>query len=224
MADEKILSYNDVVLRRSDLDILSGPKFLNDQIIEFYFSFLSSGFPSQDTLFVPPSISFWIANCPDPKSLKDFVEPLAFPERKVVLFSVNNNMDVTMAEGGTHWSLLVYDRSANVFVHHDSIAGFNNCHAKRLYKAVAGFMGFSGSAPNSQLIEYVDTPQQINCYDCGLYVTAFAKLICHWHESGRSKSKDSLWFSVLKEEVGPSLVSEMRSEILKLIKDLMEKK
>ncbi|KAK9124358.1 hypothetical protein Sjap_013960 [Stephania japonica] len=211
MADEKILSYNDVVLRRSDLDILSGPKFLNDRIIEFYISFLSSGFPSQDILLVPPSISFWMANCPDPESLKDFVEPLKFPERKVVLFSVNNNMDVTMAEGGTHWSLLVYERSANAFVHHDSIAGFNNRHAKRLYKAVVGFMGFSSSTSNLQFIEYVDTPQQVNCYDCGLYVIAIAKLICHWHENGRSKSEAGLWFSELKEEVEPSLVSGMRT-------------
>lgn len=63
-ADEKILSYNDVVLRRSDLHILSGPYFLNDRIIEFYFSYLSSCHPSQDILLVPPSIAFWIIQCP----------------------------------------------------------------------------------------------------------------------------------------------------------------
>ncbi|GMP88376.1 hypothetical protein CsSME_00040394 [Camellia sinensis var. sinensis] len=34
-ADEKSLSYNSVVLRRSDLDILSGPYFLDNRIIEF---------------------------------------------------------------------------------------------------------------------------------------------------------------------------------------------
>ncbi|CAL1392928.1 unnamed protein product [Linum trigynum] len=35
--DEIIPSYNDDVLRRSDLRILSGPRFLTDRIIEFYF-------------------------------------------------------------------------------------------------------------------------------------------------------------------------------------------
>ncbi|KAL7201891.1 hypothetical protein ACSBR1_033562 [Camellia fascicularis] len=50
-ADEKILSYNDVVLRRSDLDILSGPYFLNDRIIEFYFSYLHVILPRRSYWF-----------------------------------------------------------------------------------------------------------------------------------------------------------------------------
>ncbi|KAL0369713.1 UNVERIFIED_CONTAM: NEDD8-specific protease 1 [Sesamum angustifolium] len=82
-ADEKILSYDDVVLRRSDLDILSGPYFLNDRIIEFYFSYLTSCYPSEDILLIPPSIAFWIKECPDISSLKDFVEPLHLPRRKL---------------------------------------------------------------------------------------------------------------------------------------------
>ena len=90
-ADEKILSYNDVVLRRSDLEILSGPYYLNDRIIEFYFSLLSSSHPSQDILLVPPSIAFWITNCPDVCGLKDFLEPLKFPDKKLVIFPVNSN-------------------------------------------------------------------------------------------------------------------------------------
>ena len=70
-----ILSYNDVVLRRSDLDILSGPRFLNDRLIEFYFSYLTSCYPSPYISLVPPSIAFWIMNCPDTRSLRDFIEP-----------------------------------------------------------------------------------------------------------------------------------------------------
>ncbi|KAF8397629.1 hypothetical protein HHK36_016549 [Tetracentron sinense] len=222
-ADEKILSYNDVVLRQSDVEILSGPYFLNDRIIEFYFSYLASSCPSKDILLVPPSISFWVANCPDFESLKDFVGPLILSDKKLVIFAINNNDDVTQAEGGTHWSLLAYERNANVFVHHDSIAGSNKWHAKRLYKAVAGFMDTSNSAPNVKYVECTSMPQQMNGYDCGLYVTATAKVICRWHESGGSKSKADLWSSALKEQVSPSAVSEMRNEIRGLITDFMAK-
>ncbi|XP_042505201.1 NEDD8-specific protease 1 [Macadamia integrifolia] len=220
--NEKILNYNDVILRRLDLDILRGPYFLNDRIIEFYFSYLTSCYPSKDILLVPPSISFWLTNCPDPESLKDFTEPLKLPDKKLIIFVVNNNDDVTMAEGGTHWTLLAYERSMNAFVHHDSMAGSNSLHAKRLRKSLLGVLG-SSCSDSCHYLEYTDTPQQRNGYDCGLYVLSIAKVICHWHGSVGSKDRDALWFSTLKEQVVPSAVAKMRSEILSLIRDLMLK-
>ena len=121
--EDIILSYNDVVLRQSDLHILSEPEFLNDRIIEFYLSYLHSQFPSPDIMLVPPSISFWITNCPDGESVKHFVEPLKLPEKKLIIFPVNDNIDLTKAEGGNHWSLLAFERDANLYVHHDSLGG-----------------------------------------------------------------------------------------------------
>lgn len=220
-ADEKILSYNDVVLRRSDLDILSGPYFLNDRIIEFYFSFLSSCYPSEDILLAPPSIAFWISNCPDTESLKDFLQPLNLFSKKLVILPVNNNDDVTVSEGGSHWSLLAFERNANVFVHHDSYGGINSRHAKRLYKAIAGYMG---TDDHCKYLEWDKTPQQVNGYDCGLYVAAIAKAICSWYGSGGLKDGDQLWFSVVNEQVSPSVVAEMRNDILRLIRSLMAAK
>ena len=38
--DEWVLSHGDVVLIRSDLAILRGPRFINDRIIAFYFAHL----------------------------------------------------------------------------------------------------------------------------------------------------------------------------------------
>ncbi|GMI92301.1 hypothetical protein like AT5G60190 [Hibiscus trionum] len=222
-ADEIILSYNDVVLRRSDLEILSGPYYLNDRIIEFYFSLLSSSHPSQDILLVSPSIAFWITNCPDVDDLKSFLEPLKLSDKNLVIFPVNNNDDVSLAEGGSHWSLLAYYRSADVFVHHDSNHQMNRRHAMKLYKSVVGYISGSSSDGNKYL-ECIGTPQQVNGYDCGLYVTATARTICSWYGSGESKNDKDLWFSAVKGQVTPLVVSELRKEILGLIKDLMAKK
>ncbi|GAB4859247.1 hypothetical protein Ancab_010707 [Ancistrocladus abbreviatus] len=220
-ANEMILSYHDVVLRRSDLDILSGPCFLNDRIIEFYFSYLSSCYCSDDLLLVPPSIAFWVGSCPGKESLKDFVEPLNLGAKKVVIFPINDNEDVTQAEGGSHWSLLAFERDTNLFIHHDSYGGTNSRHARRLYASVVEFMGSSES--NRRYMEYSQTPQQVNGYDCGLYVIAIARAICNWYGSGGSKhhKEDGLWFSVVKEQVTPSAVSSMRPEVLGLIRSLM---
>ncbi|XP_062081985.1 NEDD8-specific protease 1 isoform X2 [Humulus lupulus] len=233
--DEKILSYNDVVLRRSDLDILGGPHLLNDRIIEFYLSYLSSSHASEDILLVPPSISYWIMSCSLSENLKEFVEPLHLPSRSLVLFPVNDNEDVHMAEGGTHWSLLVFERQTNMFIHHDSNGPGNRLPAFRLYNVILKYMSDSGSASNAgftcsaskaRFTECTDIPRQVNGYDCGLYVTAIARVICLWHSNNGNKANDRsyLWFSAAKEQVTPSLVSEMRNEILGLIKDLMAKK
>lgn len=223
-SDDKILSYNDVVLRHSDLDILSGPYFLNDRIIEFYFSYLTTCHPTKDILLVPPSISFWIMNCPHTESLKDFVEPLHFHDKSLVIFPVNDNEDVSTPEAGSHWSLLAFERNRNVFVHHDSNRGINKWHAKQLYNAVVSFMGVSSSASEATYLECTDSPQQENGYDCGLYVTAIARAICSWHECGKDKDEDGLWFHAVKEQVTPSTVAGMRSEILSLIRGLMATK
>uniref|UniRef100_A0A2P2M2A4 Sentrin/sumo-specific protease senp8 n=1 Tax=Rhizophora mucronata TaxID=61149 RepID=A0A2P2M2A4_RHIMU len=223
-ADEKILSYNDVVLRQSDLDILSGPFFLNDRIIEFYFSHLSSVLPLEDVLLVSPAIAFWITNCPDLGSLKDFLEPLKLPNRSLVMFPVNNNDDVSLPEGGSHWSLVVYWRNQKVFVHHDSYGATNERYARQLYKAVVGFLGTSDTGPETTYMEFTDSPQQVNGYDCGIYVTAIAKAICHWHETCDHKEADDMWFSDVKEKINPYTVADMRVEILWLIKGFMENK
>ncbi|GMG98825.1 hypothetical protein Nepgr_000665 [Nepenthes gracilis] len=221
-ADEKILSYNDVVLRQSDLDILSGPFFLNDRIIEFYFSYLMSSYPSDDILLVSPVVAFWIGNCPDEEALRVFMEPLNLGAKKLVIFPINDNNDVTRAEGGSHWSLLAFERNANIFVHHDSFRGANSWHAERLYASVVGFMGCSES--HGRYVEYADTPQQVNGYDCGVFVIAIARAICCWYvSSGGSNGddEDGLWFSAMKEQVTLSAVAEMRSVILRLIRSLM---
>ncbi|CAI9105181.1 OLC1v1004045C1 [Oldenlandia corymbosa var. corymbosa] len=217
MEDEKVLSYGDVVLRRSDLGILSGPHFLNDRIIEFYFSYLSSDLSAEDVLLVPPSISQWIKECPG--SIEDFVKPLNFRQKKLILFPVNDNTDVSLAEGGCHWSLLAYLRSGKVFVHHDSSSGsMNAIQARRLLSRVQPYTVYDAS-----FVECPSVPKQTNGYDCGLYVCAFARAICNWFKevSEENVDKKKLWFDDLAT-ITPSSVSQMRGEIHDLIKSLME--
>ncbi|KAG7534919.1 Ulp1 protease family C-terminal catalytic domain [Arabidopsis thaliana x Arabidopsis arenosa] len=214
--DDKILSYEDVVLRRSDLDILNGPNFLNDRVIEFYLSFLSTVHSSPTISLIPPSIAFWISNCPDTEYLKDFMKPLNLRDKDLLIFPVNDNSNVEVAEGGLHWSLLVYYKEANTFVHHDSFMGVNKWSAKQLFKAVSPFV----SNGDASYKECTDTPQQKNGYDCGVFLLAIARVICEWFSAGGMKNRDELWFTNVKETV-PDLVNHLREEILGLIKRLM---
>ncbi|XP_056682343.1 NEDD8-specific protease 1 isoform X1 [Spinacia oleracea] len=217
--DDMILSYSDVVLRRSDLDILSGPHFLNDRIIEFYLSYISSCYPSDNILLVPPSIAFWLQNCSDEESYKAFVEPLNLAAKDLVIFPVNNNDDVTKAEAGSHWSLLVFYRTSNMFVHHDSCRGLNLACSQKLYTSVVKFVGNLDS--DVKFMEDHSSPQQQNGYDCGLFVIVIATVICSWYTSSDCVDGEHIWFSCVKEQVTPTTVSKMRNQILSLIKGLM---
>ncbi|CAA7025045.1 unnamed protein product [Microthlaspi erraticum] len=217
--DDMILSYNDVVLRRSDLDILNGSDFLNDRVIEFYLSYLSTLHTSSATIsLIPPCITFWISNSPDAGSLKDFMKPLKLRDSDVLIFPVNNNGNVELAEGGSHWSLLVYYKDANTFFHHDSFMGVNRWEAKQLSKAISPFV--SDGDGDAAYRERSDTPQQKNGYDCGVYALAVAQVICQWFGSEGMKNRDELWFTDVKETV-PDLVKHLRRDILELIKKLM---
>ncbi|CAA6657173.1 unnamed protein product [Spirodela intermedia] len=163
--DDRILSFGDVVLRASDLEILRGPHYINDRIIEFCFKDIANDLPN-DILLVPPSISFWIANCIGHESLKDAVGPLDLPSKKL------------------HWSLLVYDRAKDMFVHHDSMLGMNRPHAEQLYRRVKRFVD-----PTASFVEG-STPKQENGYDCGLYVVVIAGVIVRWHLQHAAASSD----------------------------------
>ncbi|KAL0735214.1 hypothetical protein Bca4012_011424 [Brassica carinata] len=218
--DKIILSYNDVVLRRSDLDILNGPNFLNDRVIEFYLSYLSTLHTSPTISLIPPSIAFWISNCPDTESLKDFMKPLRLRDSVLVILPVNDNLDVELAGGGLHWSLLVYHKEANSFFHHDSFMGSNRWSARQLYQAVSPFVSDGDAAAYR---ECSDTPQQKNGYDCGVYLLATAQVICKWFSSGGMKNLDELWLGDVKKNV-PDVVNHLREEILGLIKRLMSEK
>jgi len=245
MGDKEVLKYKDIVLRASDLDVLGGPCYLNDQVIGFYFSYLSSLCGRNDVLFVPPSISFWLANC-DADSREPAVEPLKFLSRRLVVFTVNDCDDLGGGESGTHWSILIYDRSKNSFLHLDTMEGVNYDHAFKLYNSVKEFMGkapgqstlissslkaktkkkdlakqVSKAEPTiaEPLFEEYNAPQQTNGYDCGLYVMAIAKAVCESYSS-RNSGKDADWLSAVQRHVDTSVEMTFRNEVLELIEDL----
>lgn len=222
-------------LSKSALDILDSPCFLSDEIIGFYFTYLTSITDSDDVLFIDPSVSDFLANVDDVDVVKASVEPLEFGTKNLIFFPVNDS---------EHWSLLVYDRKLNMFLHHDSKEGSNDMQAKKLFETLKDCVVRSAngkenikpkkknnnkrsskpsvtssklSAPSVSTppsFEECTTPQQTNGYDCGLFVLAIARAICEWHCS-KKKPNAKYWFK--EKQVNPSIVeSSMRSDLLKL--------
>lgn len=226
--EERVLSHGDVVLIRSDLAILRGPCFINDRIIAFYFAHLSASLQDDDLLLLPPSIPYLLSNLPDSAAVAAVAEPLRLASRRLVLLPVNDNPDASIAEGGSHWTLLILDNvtspSVPRFVHHDSIAGAPNLPiAARLADALRPLLSGSNSKRDTVPLIEGPTPRQTNGYDCGVYVMAIARALCAWWKNGQDQ-RGGDWFQAVRSGVDAHSVEAMRTDLLQLINTLIQEK
>ncbi|KAI3435908.1 hypothetical protein D9Q98_001966 [Chlorella vulgaris] len=200
-----MLSYGDVKLQASDVALLDGPHWLNDQIIGFHFEYLAREVhPTQNEMLLVPGNSTFLLSNLGREGLPVVLKPLGFP-KQLVLFAINDNPDVTEAEGGSHWSLLAYSAASNTFRHYDSLSGSNLAAAQRVFQAA--------KLPGSTFREQ-PAPQQRNGHDCGMYVLALAQLLCRrLAEHGQRTS-----WEVTTDAVTPAGVAALRQEVLQLIR------
>lgn len=121
-----VLSFHEILLHRSDVELLDGPYWLNDTIISFYFEYLErvlfSG--ASELLFVSPEVTQCIKMV-ETEEIKTFLEPLDINRKSFVFFALNDN-DSPDTAGGSHWSLLVYSKPETCFYHLDSSSGSNH--------------------------------------------------------------------------------------------------
>uniref|UniRef100_J3NAK7 WRKY domain-containing protein n=1 Tax=Oryza brachyantha TaxID=4533 RepID=J3NAK7_ORYBR len=114
--------------------------------------------------------------------------------------------------GGSHWTLFVLDNthpdSGPRFVHHDSLPPTNLLPARRLAAVLRPLLPPSARIP---LIEG-PTPRQTNGYDCGVFVLAVARAICHWWATRRQEG-ESDWFEAVKREVNADSVKAMSLQL-----------
>ncbi|GAX78689.1 hypothetical protein CEUSTIGMA_g6127.t1 [Chlamydomonas eustigma] len=235
--DVKVLSFGDVVLRQSDLWLLQGPHWLNDQIIAFFFEYVAQNkfrLISDVILLLPGAISFLLANC-GPTEAGLILEPLQVSSKSVILFAVNDNTDLEAAGGGSHWSLLVYYSGADTFRHYDSAPGRGSrSAATRLHRVVQKVLAPAGQ--ECPLVHVSEMPQQENGHDCGVYVMAMADAICAHsqqmlqgaREAGSSGQSHNLFWSQADIEawerklgswLTSHLVAEFRTQVLDLVSD-----
>ncbi|GLI60307.1 hypothetical protein VaNZ11_002423 [Volvox africanus] len=276
----KVLDYHDVLLREQDISLLEGPHWLNDQVVAFFFEYLSReglhGGPREDDLptptpgqspvpisapaatmqqprrcttddilLLPPATSFLLIHSP-PEMATELLAPLKPDLKALVLFAVNDNSEVDVAAGGSHWTLLVYHRPSNTLRHYDSSPASQgnrsgrssgSAHAAgRLLQAVGPALtgvGREGGHVNSlpSLVEVPYMPRQTNCYDCGVYMLAVAKAVCQWWLRGAGVAgaegvedvakAEAEWDVQEREMRGwltPAYVEGLRSEVLEIIR------
>lgn len=167
-----VLSYRESLLRESDIDLLTGPYWLNDTIISFYFEYLENEVfqENKSLLFISPEVTQCI-KISSQNEVGIFLDPLVQPSRKDFIFFALNDNEMTEYSGGSHWSLLVFSHPERMIFHFDSSNGSNENQAIEFSEKVLRYF----SLPIQGKFESVPCLQQNNSYDCGVHVLCNAE-------------------------------------------------
>lgn len=201
-----VLNFHESLLRKSDVHLLMGPFWLNDQIISFYFEYLEKIIFNDENhlLFISPEVTQCI-KIVEESEINIFLEPLNAAEKLFIFFALNNN--TVDSVGGTHWSLLVFSRPENKFFHYDSMATVNLQTCKQLVNVLKPALNCTEAD-----FENVKCLQQNNGYDCGIHVICNVDVISlHAVKKLKVQGSDQLKNMVIKCK---------RDEILDVIREL----
>ncbi|KAI4612321.1 hypothetical protein J4E83_007874 [Alternaria metachromatica] len=165
--DEAYLSYHDVRVTRADLDSIKSNDWLTDNAIAFWQEYLEreelNAFPKASIVLLRPSMSYMLMQSAEPLSLKEVLPN--FSHTTHVFLPINDNTDVTQAEGGSHWSLLLVSIIDGVSFHYDSMTQSNEREARSTTMKLEQLLG-----KRLRFIPMNDSPQQENGSDCGVFV------------------------------------------------------
>jgi sentrin-specific protease 8 len=108
-------------------------------------------------------MSFMLIQTPDPLTLKDALPD--FTRTTHIFLPINDCRNVEIAEGGSHWSLLLVSVVDGVSFHYDSLNPANHDEAQMASYKLGLLLG-----KKLQFVDLTDSPQQENSSDCGVFV------------------------------------------------------
>ncbi|KAI1466716.1 cysteine proteinase [Daldinia caldariorum] len=153
------LMYEDIKALKND--------WLTDNNIAFWEEFLErevlSKYPQAHIVLLRPSMTFLLMKNKDTDMVRSALPD--FRQITHIFLPINDNRNVSQAEGGSHWSLLLVSIIDGVAFHYDSLDGSNNAEAWEASKRLSSVLG------RSLRFHYLpDSPQQENGSDCGVFV------------------------------------------------------
>lgn len=155
----------------SIMNELLGKSWLSDDIIQHYFDLLNNKL-LQNTPFtiVNPLIIHGVKNIND---FNHFLDPLKLHEMNVLIMPINDSSNL-MQVGGSHWSVLFYDKLTERFYHYDSLNDHNHSSAQTVAKKMYFYL--TRKSYTTDIIT-IRGPSQFNTYDCGIYMILAVELM-----------------------------------------------
>ena len=216
--DRIVISFNDILLRESDLAILQHKtEWINDNIISFaiehYWRTQCKGDCSIKV--ITPSISQLIKSLVEVptdirKEMLDdvFSDSNDLSTNSLIIIPVSDEGITAVRRGGSHWSLLVLNSLTKTITHFDSMDSANIVDARLMARILAQYFDQRQFDPE---IEIGKCPKQNNGYDCGLHVIANAMSVMSMFK-GISEGHDI-----------QNIVSGLKKELLQTITLLNDK-
>jgi sentrin-specific protease 8 len=108
-------------------------------------------------------MAFMLMQTQNALSLKDALPD--FSRTTHIFLPINDARNVSVAEGGSHWSLLLVSVIDGVAFHYDSMNPSNHSEAQKATRQLSDLLG-----RGLKFLNLDDSPQQDNGSDCGVYV------------------------------------------------------
>jgi sentrin-specific protease 8 len=151
---------------RLDVDSIRDD-WLTDNGIAFWEEYLEHErlihYPNAHIVLLRPTMSFMLLQTRDALTLKTALPD--FSRTTHIFLPINNATSVTVAESGSHWSLLLVSSIDGVAFHYDSLGDDNHYPAVNVTKKMEALLG-----KRLKFIAMQDAPQQENGSDCGVFV------------------------------------------------------
>lgn len=210
--EKPYLSYYDILLTYEDVKALK-TDWLTDNNIAFWEEWLEREilpkYPQARIVLLRPSMTFLLMKDPDVKSVSSALPN--FSRVTHIFLPINDNRNVSQAEGGSHWSLLLVSTIDGVAFHYDSLGGANYSEARHCTAQLSRILNIP-----LKFQQIDDCPQQENGSDCGVFVCILMRHLL----------VKRLLNANAREKVSMSMANKMidssggRKEMMKIIESL----
>lgn len=110
-----------------------------------------------------PSMSFMLMQTADPSTLRTALPD--FSRTTHIFLPINDCRNPALAEGGSHWSLLLVSVVDRMAFHYDSLSSANRVEGEHASRKLSQLLG-----KDMKFLDLTDSPQQRNSSDCGVFV------------------------------------------------------
>jgi len=223
MDEEVELSYNNIALRKSDINTFKEYTQLNDLSISFYFEILNEKFAKHNEEFtlLDPATVFLLIFETDLEDLIAMLKPLKLLTKKYIFIPVNDIDSKFKVAGGNHWALLIYQKYDQTFYYIDSMLSYIK-NTNIIVKNLCEILEIKQTA---EIISFDEEKHQQNTYDCGMFVLSYVETFLNKlnSENFLYKFSKSVLKALLKGH-SQKMISLKRKEILDLIGSLKRSK